>query len=176
MHGDGPGSLNRRQARLHRGRSTRSVQTGRQFSRSGDSRDSQRDSQAGSPRTGSRSCTGASRRCAVDRLSYTITMRSIIPAREALARAARRAGVVAGAAAVGEAGAEGTFGDTSAITEVIEKAPIASGQPAGRGRRNCGMSLPFPDSSISVRARLRRVSSFFALSTHQVAARRYEGA
>ena len=119
-------------------------------------------------------------------------MRSIIPAREALARAARRAGVVAGAAAaievvaaaaievvaaaVGEAGAEGTFGDTSAITEVIEKAPIASGQPAGRGRRNCGMSLPFPDSSISVRARLRRVSSFFALSTHQVAARRYEGA
>src|SRR5215469_5864771 len=113
MHGDGPGSLNRRQARLHRGRSTRSVQTGRQFSRSGDSRDSQ----AGSPRTGSRSWTGASRRCTVDRLSYTITMRSIIPAREALASAARRAGVVAGAAAAIEVVA-------AAAIEVVAAAAI----------------------------------------------------
>jgi hypothetical protein len=38
---------------------------------------------------------------------------------------------------------------------------------------NCGMSCALADSATSVSARLRRTTSVRALSTHQVAARRY---
>ena len=58
----------------------------------------------------------------------------------------------------------------------MRRGPRVSGRRQPPGRVSGGMVRPAAESAISVRRRRSRVSGFLALTTHQIAARWYQGA